>query len=960
MKDTIIIDIEDKSVLEEAENQGATIIEKYLFFIGFAVPIAWFIGSSSCGGGRDHKDNNKALCYSAFVWKKRCRIAATLSLTLLIVIAAVVMVVNPQLFGLKTELTGAQTSSATSNAIRPGVPLIGETDWGDTVAGITVDDTGRHRCLSLRQPMRVMCTRTQAHPTRNAPESQEPTAKKRGPPKGYIESLETRLEKMEKLLKKIGSDDEVMQDIASTSASTSAAAATTTTTNKKRKKRATSDTFPDSIVTANASPTLSEPAATPTSAISSSSNSSRIPDPKRGKVVRYHGSSSGYYLVGNILDSSQQEDLPSSEDAQDSSERVRKVYVVPSYNGGEDIRLRRMNVDDDDLMVVRDTTADEEACQQADDGQETIDDIIPRSVLTSLVHTYFRDAHTTLPVLEKQEYMDAFEGRTTPPPAPLLTYAICTYACFLLRSDDPIFKDAGVERDHVFQTLLDRATFLVRKEYLKPRIVTIQALVLLCAHPTYSTSSYRNWILAGMAVRMAQDLGLHRTLTTVEVSSDFKEKRKRLWYSCYITDRWCCAVMGRPLAIADSDCDVDLPLVYGPDGQEDLTMFVNFVKLSGILGEVLRRIYSPKAKLNGYKTKAMEQTVWSLQKMLEEWFHNVPEGYKITENDLSDMRYNKHLYASDSKKIMEGGPLTVCYHAVVLLLHRPFIVLDKDEVDTPSLSRATLLCKRAAKLAIDVARAIPYMAIAKFGWNFAAYSVFQAALIHLYNCTSSDPQVAKEAKQYVTICTDECLAPLSKDIPAGPPLIPFLQTLSSLLKPEGTETQEGATFSETFSPRQQQQQQQQQQQEHPYPLMHAQQQQQQQPPPPPPPHLSYPPSTYTPPHPVSSINGASQQQQQQQQQQPPMMNSNPNNSNNNNGATAGSFMEELNNDGSQSWLLNGSNGNAPALSQAAWQQLFSTAGTPFTENSIRGVDVQGWDSFFMENQSNNNNNMFMP
>lgn len=335
------------------------------------------------------------------------------------------------------------------------------------------------------------------------------------------------------------------------------------------------------------------------------------------------------------------------------------------------------------------------------------------------MYSYFRDAHTTLPVLEKEEYMDAFEGRTMPPPAPLLTYAICTYSCFLLRTNDSIFNEAGVERDHVFQTLLDRATFLVRKEYLKPRIVTIQALALLCAHPTYSTSSYRNWILAGMAVRMAQDLGLHRTLTTVEVSSEFKEKRKRLWYSCYITDRWCCAVMGRPLAIADSDCDVDLPLIYGPDGKEDLTMFVNFVKLSGILGEVLRRIYSPKAKVNGYKTKAMEQTVWSLQKMLEEWFHNVPNGYKITENDLSDIRFNKDLYAPDSKKIMEGGPLTVCYHAVVLLLHRPFIVLDKDEVDMPSLSRATSLCKKAAKLAIDVARAIPYMAIAKFGWNFA-------------------------------------------------------------------------------------------------------------------------------------------------------------------------------------------------------------------------------------------------
>jgi hypothetical protein len=347
--------------------------------------------------------------------------------------------------------------------------------------------------------------------------------------------------------------------------------------------------------------------------------------------------------------------------------------------------------------------------------------ILYASFLIVLYISYFRDAHTTLPVVEKEEFMDAFEGRTTPPPAPLLTYAICTYACFLLKTDDPIFKNADVERDHIFQTLLDRTSMLVRKEYLKPRIVTIQALILLCLHPTYSTSSYRNWILAGMAVRMAQDLGLHRTLTTVEVSSEFKERRKRLFFACYINDRWICAVMGRPLAIADSDCDVDLPLIHGPDGKEDLTMFVNFVKLSGILGEVLRRIYSPKAKMNGYKTKAMEQTVRSLQKMLEEWFHNVPDDYKITENDLNEMKVNANVFSSDSKKMIEGGPLTICYHAVVLLLHRPFIVLDNDKDGnmSPSMARATELCRQAAKLAIDVARAIPYMAIAKFGWNFA-------------------------------------------------------------------------------------------------------------------------------------------------------------------------------------------------------------------------------------------------
>lgn len=221
----------------------------------------------------------------------------------------------------------------------------------------------------------------------------------------------------------------------------------------------------------------------------------------KGKVFRYHGSSSGYYIVGNIL-SNEESGEPS--DPTDPPRDNEKVIVVPSPDGRETFKLRQMNMNDNDLMVVRDTTANEDACQIAEDKEDALEDLVPKAVLDALIHTYFKNAHSTLPVLQKDEFMDAYEGRTTPPPTKLLTYAVCTYACFLIGSNDPIFKNANIQRDDAFKTLLDRASVMVRKEYLKPRVVTIQALILLCAHPTYSTSSYRNWILAGMAVRMVK------------------------------------------------------------------------------------------------------------------------------------------------------------------------------------------------------------------------------------------------------------------------------------------------------------------------------------------------------------------------------------------------------------------------------------------------------------------------
>lgn len=159
---------------------------------------------------------------------------------------------------------------------------------------------------------------------------------------------------------------------------------------------------------------------------------------------------------------------------------------------------------------------------------------------------------------------------------------------------------------------------------------------------------------------------------------------------------------------------------------------------------------------------------------------------------------------------------------------------------------------------------------------YLAYAIFQAALIHLYNCTNSDPIIAKEAKEYVKICVETCLEPLSKDIPAGPPLIPFLQTLSKLI----------STDDETDA-------------------------------------LKVQEPTQAPPPP--------QYPQQQQQSYFPMQD-----------APYQGFLSNLTEDNSaQSWLLNGNTGNS--IPQAAWQQLFSTAGTPFAENgpSSRRMDAQG-------------------
>lgn len=220
---------------------------------------------------------------------------------------------------------------------------------------------------------------------------------------------------------------------------------------------------------------------------------------EHSKVVRFLGSSSGYYLVRNIL-STEEEDIDELHSTHRGSSSVT--------DDPGSIRFKKINVIDDDIMCVRDKTLAEHADQLETDKLDLNPNIAPKTLINELITRFFQMDHASLPIIDKEPFLDAYEGRTQPPSATILVYAICTHTCILLPIDDPIFKNAGLNRDDLFETLVEHTTNLVKKEYLTPRLATIQALVLLCAYPACDRSFYRNWLRAGMAVRMVMILTL--------------------------------------------------------------------------------------------------------------------------------------------------------------------------------------------------------------------------------------------------------------------------------------------------------------------------------------------------------------------------------------------------------------------------------------------------------------------
>lgn len=195
----------------------------------------------------------------------------------------------------------------------------------------------------------------------------------------YIENLETRLKKMEKLLEQLQSDK----------ADEGATEANNDNDNQwqKKRKRSVDEEVEESSEASSLSPKISAAAA-------EQQTFNKFAD-RSNKVVRYLGSASGYYLMRNMLSPDNNKGGRSSVQQQSGTAAAANnavpstsepVFAFPDKNGK--CRIRKVDLFDDDLVMVRDTTEAENASQLTIEKQEQSEDFVPREILAALVKWY--------------------------------------------------------------------------------------------------------------------------------------------------------------------------------------------------------------------------------------------------------------------------------------------------------------------------------------------------------------------------------------------------------------------------------------------------------------------------------------------------------------------------------------------------------------------------------------------
>ncbi|KAI9010500.1 fungal-specific transcription factor domain-containing protein [Phycomyces nitens] len=379
----------------------------------------------------------------------------------------------------------------------------------------------------------------------------------------------------------------------------------------------------------------------------------------------------------------------------------------------------------------------------------------PKDLSEHLVKLYFRHIYPVLPLFYKRRLVSS-TGTVFEMMSPLLLNAI--YAVASRMSPDVRVRSDPTSADTAGDVFFERARCLLDDYYDMPKISTIQALLLLAAHQHGAMKPARAWLYSGMAFRMAQDLGLHRNCDHWDIPAEERERRKRVFWCCYILDRILSASYGRSATFEERDCDVPLPNIddddeyeheheFNPDSENVqppiriMVAFTNLISLCHIMGDVLKNIYYAKSLVHT-SINHVEHILTSLNQELTKWHDNLPFSIRFDPS-------NPHTPATPEFLSPIVGQLHMMYYTTVILLHRPFIPGQKQAANIVSLP-SNEICLSAANSILSIVNIMLEKDYLRYTLHYTIYCIFTAAIIFIQTASSPEKEKALEAKINIT------------------------------------------------------------------------------------------------------------------------------------------------------------------------------------------------------------------
>ncbi|QRW25643.1 Fungal specific transcription factor domain [Rhizoctonia solani] len=425
--------------------------------------------------------------------------------------------------------------------------------------------------------------------------------------------------------------------------------------------------------------------------------------------LRYHGKASGLHILAQ----------------------------APAY------RRDRVRMDDDGIWkfpasrvwppVAEERDSDTEPTNSINGPTESYDmleirvaaEVLPsREQQEKLLNLYFAYVHPVLPIIHREVFWQNWKAR--PPRAGTMWAAGDNY--------------------------LEAAKVLLNRSYASSKASTCQALLLLSYREIGIGAMAQAWLYVGMSVRMAQDLGLHRSIDKWQAagantfSAAEKQTRRCIWFGCVVMDKYVSTYIGRPLAVFERDYDTRWPdqdldeidqdwvdIVkddsvtagsYEPVPGRVLECFAAASKLSAILSRIVEALYSIRP---GSTPKSAERV--QLEEELEKWALALPVYLRY---DITRVYWRgaESVLLLHRPSILESGSISL------RLLRRrtdsrPEGSTTSDQSTSTSSARAIGLCKLAANHITKIVLTYGEHFSLGRGPAFLSYYVFSASIMHV-------------------------------------------------------------------------------------------------------------------------------------------------------------------------------------------------------------------------------------
>ncbi|KAK7465008.1 Gypsy retrotransposon integrase-like protein 1 [Stygiomarasmius scandens] len=363
------------------------------------------------------------------------------------------------------------------------------------------------------------------------------------------------------------------------------------------------------------------------------------------------------------------------------------------------------------LSIKRPEFWEESSCPIVDLGES---EQLPKfkfpgsEALYELIDAFFTNFHYRFPLLHRPSFersiADGLHFRDAAFGALLLT--VCTVASSFCPTSPQLDHEAQMPGwEWIRQIQIDHFVFG------QPMSLHLMQMLCLYIHQTQTMCPHSDmaWVLSGIAVRLAQAVGIHRRKKHKQPTVE-SEQWKRVFWCLVQNDTFTSAWFGRPRATTFQDFDLE-PLIecddeYWETSDPDqafvqpvgkpsiITGYNRFLKMLEIIGHAQKTIYGVR-KRDSLETpisaaEYYKKALSDLDSALNKWLDSIPEHLQWNTEHQNDTFFR------------QSAMLYTLYYWVQIHVHRRFIPRPGESCsEYPCLE----ICTNAARSCLRVIEA---------------------------------------------------------------------------------------------------------------------------------------------------------------------------------------------------------------------------------------------------------------